>query len=92
MKFLNVRQRTRLTTAAANRDVDILPAVREALAEQRRIADASELVFPNRFGSHNLRARVWYPAFARASLRRRDLSNTRHTFATHALASGEDRG
>jgi integrase len=89
-------QRTRLKTAAANREVDILPAVRRALEEQRRIAGASELVFPNRFGSpinlHNLRARVWYPTLAKASLRRRDLYNTRHTFATHALASGEDPG
>jgi integrase len=89
-------QRTRLKTAAANREVDILPAVRIALEEQRRIAGASELVFPNRFGSpinlHNLRARVWYPTLAKASLRRRDLYNTRHTFATHALASGEDPG
>jgi integrase len=89
-------QRTRLKTAAANREVDILPAVRRALEEQRRIAGASELVFPNRFGSpinlHNLRARVWYPTLAKASLRRRDLYNTRHIFATHALASGEDPG
>ena len=89
-------QRTRLKTAAANREVDILPAVRIALEEQRRIAGASELVFPNRFGSpinlHNLRARVWYPTLAKASLRRRDLYNTRHTFATYALASGEDPG
>jgi integrase len=50
----------------------------------------------DRFGSpinlHNLRARVWYPTLAKASLRRRDLYNTRHTFATHALASGEDPG
>jgi integrase len=34
----------------------------------------------------------WYPTLAKASLRRRDLYNTRHTFATHALASGEDPG
>ena len=60
------------------------------------IAVGSELVFPNSFGKHmnlrNLRRRVWAPALARAGLKRRDLYNTRHTFATHALASGEDPG
>jgi integrase len=40
----------------------------------------------------NLRRRVWVPALAKARLKRRDLYNTRHTFATHALASGEDPG
>lgn len=60
------------------------------------IAGGSELIFPNRFGNHmnlrNLRRRVWVPALAKAGLKRRDLYNTRHTFATHALASGEDPG
>jgi integrase len=40
----------------------------------------------------NLRRRVWAPALAKAGLKCRDLDNTRHTFATHALASGEDPG
>ena len=35
---------------------------------------------------------MWYPTLVRAGLRRRDLCNTRHTLATHALASGEDPG
>jgi integrase len=87
---------TRLKTTASYRDVDILPAVAKAFEAQRLIAGGSELVFPNRFGGHinlrNLRRRVWYPALARAGLGRRDLYNTRHTFATHALASGEDPG
>jgi len=66
------------------------------LEAQRVVAGGSELVFPNRFGKHinlrNLRRRVWRPALAKAGLKRRDLYNTRHTFATHALASGEDPG
>ncbi len=53
-------------------------------------------MFPNRFGKHmnlrKLRRRVWAPALATAALKRRDLYPTRHTFATHALASGEDPG
>jgi len=40
----------------------------------------------------NLRRRVGGPALAKAGLKRRDLYNARHTFATHALASGEDPG
>jgi integrase len=87
---------TPLKTAASQRDVDLLPSVRKALQAQRVIAGGSELVFPNRFGKHinhrNLRRRVWRPALKAAGLKRRDLYNTRHTFATHALASGEDPG
>jgi integrase len=89
-------QATRLKTAASHRDVDLLPSVAKALEAQRLIAGGSALVFPNRFGKHmnlrNLRRRVWAPALAKARLKRRDLYSTRHTFATHALASGEDPG
>jgi integrase len=89
-------QPTRLKTAASNRDVDILPSVRKALETQRMVAGGSELMFPNRFGKHvnlrNLRSRVWRPALKAAGLKQRDLYSTRHTFATHALASGEDPG
>jgi integrase len=89
-------QLTHLKTAASHREVDILPAVGRALEAQRLVSGASELVFPSRRGGHitlgNLRRRVWYPALLKAGLRPRDLYNTRHTFATHALASGEDPG
>jgi integrase len=89
-------QRTTLKVASANRDIDLLPPVRKALEQQRLIAGGSELVFPNRLGGHvnvnNLRNRIWYPALKKAGLKPRDLYNTRHTFATHALASGEDPG
>jgi integrase len=40
----------------------------------------------------NLRDRVWRLALRRAGLRARRLYQTRHTFATLALASGEDIG
>ncbi len=89
-------QRTRLKTRSSAREVDILPPVRRSLEEQRLIAGGSELVFPNPRGSHinvaNFRRRIWYAALKAAGLRRRDFYNTRHTFATHALASGEDPG
>lgn len=53
-------------------------------------------MFPNARGGPlnltNLRERVWRPALRRAGLRARPMSQTRHTFATLALASGEDIG
>ncbi len=89
-------QRTQLKTRASFREVDILPPVRRALGEQRMIAGGAALVFPSPRGAHinigNLRQRIWYPTLAKAGLRPRDLYNTRHTFATHALAAGEDPG
>lgn len=89
-------QLTTLKVASAHREVDILPPVRKALERQRLVAGGSELVFPSSRGTHindhNLRRRVWYPALVKAKLKPRDLYNTRHTFATHALASGEDPG
>ncbi len=36
-----------------------------------------------------LRERVWYPTLAQAGLRRRTMYQTRHTFASNALAAGE---
>ena len=36
-----------------------------------------------------LRDRVWYPALSKAGLRRRIMYQTRHTFASNALAAGE---
>ncbi len=89
-------QRTNLKVPSAIRDVDILPTVKKALEQQRLIAGGSELVFPNPRGGHinvsNLRRRTWYRTLEKAGLKRRDLYNTRHTFATHALSSGEDPG
>lgn len=89
-------QITALKVASAQRDVDLLPPVLRALERQRLVAGGSDLVFPNARGDYmrldNLRHRVWYPALEKAKLSQRDLYTTRHTFATHALAVGEDPG
>lgn len=89
-------QRTRLKTRGSAREVDMLPPVRKALEAQRVVAGGSDLMFPNIRGRHiniaNLRRRVWNATLTKAKLRPRDLYNTRHTFATHALAAGEDPG
>jgi integrase len=84
-------------TVASRRDVGMLPPVERALLAQRPTsALGGAWIFPNSQGGAldltNLRERVWRPALRRAGLRYRALSQTRHTFATLALSSGEDIG
>lgn len=42
------------------------------------------------FNINFLRERIWYPSLDRAKLRRRKFYQTRHTFASNALAAGEN--
>ena len=72
----------------------MLPRVRRALKAQQAASEGrSAWVFPNERGGAlnitNLRERVWKPAIQRAGLRERTMYQTRHTFATLALSSGE---
>jgi integrase len=65
--------------------------------EQRaRSQVRSTYVFPSRTGGSlnitNVRERVWKPGLRRAGLRYRTMYQTRHTFATLALQSGEQIG
>ncbi len=39
---------------------------------------------------NDLRDRIWYPSLRKAKLRARTIYQTRHTFASNALAAGED--
>ncbi len=102
-KLIGVRRaRTRwgegvTKTVAASREVHMLPAVERELRAQRAGSQLrSPWMFPNTQGGPlnltNLRERVWRPALRRAGLRYRAMYQTRHTFATLALASGEDIG
>jgi integrase len=43
-----------------------------------------------RFNINWTRDRVWYPTLTRAKLRRRTMYQTRHSFASNALAAGEN--
>lgn len=84
-------------TVASNRDVEMLPAVERALQAQRAGSQLrGHWVFPNTQSGAlditNVRERVWRPALRRGGLRYRTMYQTRHTFATLALASGEDIG
>lgn len=86
---------TDLKTDESHRAVDVLPTVEAALRDQKAGATSvAGYVFPNAIGGAldltNIRNRIWYPALEKAGLRRRDLYQTRHTFASLILQSGED--
>jgi len=93
-------------TASSVRDIDLLPAVVEALKAQKAQQAAERLkrgrgapeagqdyVFTGPEGGllnvNALRDRVWYPTLTKAALTRRTMYQTRHTFASNALAAGE---
>lgn len=81
-------------TEGSVREIQMLPPVRQALKAQRAATDGQSVwVFPNDRGGAlnitNLRERAWRPALRRAGLRERTMYQTRHTFATLALSSGE---
>ncbi len=52
-----------------------------------------DYVFTGRNGGllnvNHLRERIWYPTLTKAGLRRRTMYQTRHSFASNALAAGE---
>jgi integrase len=88
---------SRPKTSGSYREVVMVPIVERALRDQRASSELRSIwVFPNERGGHlnltNLRERTWKPALRRAGIRARPLYQTRHTFATLALASGEDIG
>jgi integrase len=93
-------------TASSVRDIDLLPAMVEALKAQKAQQAAERLkhgrgaseagqdyVFTGPEGGllnvNALRDRVWYPTLTKAALTRRTMYQTRHTFASNALAAGE---
>ena len=93
-------------TASSVRDIDLLPAVVEALKAQKAQQAAERLkrgrgapetgqdyVFTGPEGGllnvNALRDRYWYPTLTKAGLSRRTMYQTRHTFASNALAAGE---
>jgi integrase len=89
--------RGRTKTPGSKRYVELLPVVQQALQDQRAASQLkSAFIFPSRTGKArditNLRERVWKPALRRAKLRYRTMYQTRHTFATLALQSGEQIG
>ena len=82
-------------TVASRRAIDMLPPVKEALERQsEKTFLSSPYVFVSKKGNivdiGNLRKRTWYPALKEAGLRRRIMYQTRHTFGTLMLSTGEN--
>lgn len=79
----------------SRRDIRLLPVMREALEDQKKIQEqlASEYFFCTTGGQlidpANLRRDVWVPAVEKAKVKFREMKQTRHTFATLALSCGE---
>jgi integrase len=84
----------RTKTEYSQRDIPILPPVRDALLVQwREGLRRCPYVFHSRRGlpidAHNFANRIWYPLLKRLGLAKRRPYQTRHTTATLLLASGE---
>ena len=84
-------------TEASEREIDMLPMVEQALLAQREVSvHQSTYVFCSKVNGPldicNLRERVWKPTLKAAGLRMRHFYNTRHTFASLMLGSGENIG
>lgn len=84
-------------TNGSVRDLKMLPPVVEALKQQKLMTSGkSEYVFLNKNNRPVLPASInflfWKPALQKANLKPRSLYQTRHTFATLMLDSGEVPG
>jgi len=82
-------------TEDASRDVDITPAMRACLIEQRaksylRYAHVWVTETGRPIDISNFRATVWVPILKASELRYRWPNQARHTFATHNIAVGRD--
>lgn len=84
-------------TASSYRDIAMLPMVHEALREQaRRTRLRGKYVFLNEGGTpieiETLRKNAWSKALKKAELEYRPIIQTRHTFATMMISTGENLG
>lgn len=82
-------------TDGSMRDIPMVPAVRAALLEQRKLVpEDCPWVFAQRNGEPinlvNFTNRVWHPLLRHLGLARRRPYQTRHTAATLMLGSGEN--
>lgn len=83
----------RAKTTDSKREIVILPPVKEALLHQQKMGVCNKYVFKDRLGScmtpDHIREVIWKPILAKAGLKYRPPMQTRHTFATLAIDSGE---
>lgn len=80
----------------SRRTIRLIPVMRSALEEQKRIYDKiqGDFFFSSPTGAmvdtSNLQKRVWKPALEKAGIDYREMKQTRHSFATNALSCGEN--
>lgn len=80
----------------SRRTIRLIPVMRSALEEQKKIHDKikGEFFFSSATGAmvdtSHLRERVWKPALKKTGLDYREMKQTRHSFATNALSCGEN--
>lgn len=91
------REKTQLKTPESNRSIEIRPSMRKVLEIQKAMTAhlESPYVFVNTQGrpiDQNVLRGVWVVAMKKSGLPFRRMYETRHTFATWALQSGESVG
>ena len=80
----------------SRRTIRMIPVMRSALEEQKKIYDniQGKFFFSSPTGAmvdtSHLRQRIWKPALKKAGLDYREMKQTRHSFATNALSCGEN--
>lgn len=83
-------------TKKSKRYVDCIEPVVDALKEQRGLTGKGKYIFLTREGDRmnpdHFRKVVWMPALEDAGFEYRPPNQTRHTFATMMISSGEDIG
>ena len=85
-----------VTKTKRNRVIDMLPPVKEALKIQQELGVCKKYVFRDKVGNlltpDHARKQVWIPVLDEICLEYRPMIQTRHTFATIAIESGESLG
>jgi integrase len=81
-------------TETSVRDIEMSKTVEEALLRQKALTFNGPMVFCTRSGKpldhDDITRRIWYPTLKKAGLAPRAPYQSRHTFATMMLASGEN--
>lgn len=91
-----VGEETPPKTKKSKRYIKMLPPVRQALEKQQKLSGKDQYVFRDKNGRlltpDHVRRMIWIPALKKAELEYRPLIQTRHTFASIMIDSGEDLG